>query len=44
MLYQIGIQPFIRKQILKLVKGRGGSVKVGDFIVDVDQGKHLLLT
>jgi len=40
MLYQIGIQPLTRKQILNLSKGKGVRVKAGEFIVDVDKKQY----
>jgi hypothetical protein len=40
MLYQIGIQPLTRKQILNLSKGKGVRVHSGNYIVDVDKKQY----
>lgn len=40
MLYQIGIQPLTRKQILNLSKGKGVRVYAGNFMVDVDKKQY----
>jgi hypothetical protein len=40
MLYQIGIQPLTKKQILNLSKGKGVRVHSGNYKVEVDKKQH----